>query len=285
MDDRPAGDQLVADHLVLGVVPFEFALRDALLPDPALHLIQCIARGTGEQQAALIDDGHVAAQLLHVLHDVGAQDHHHVLADLREQVVEAVALAGIKTGRGLVHDDELRLTDERLRDAEALLHAAAEAGDPALTVLPQVHLLQEGLHQRLALAVVHHALQQGDVVQHVVRAHPRVHPELLRQVAEHLAHLVFLAEHIDLAEHHRSAVRLLQGGQDAHQGALARTVGPQQTEQAGGDGEAHVVQRFHAVRVGLAEAVDDEFHGAARSGSAFGAARCAGKMHHQRRSR
>ena len=47
-------------------------------------------------------------------------------ADLAEQAEEAIALLGIESGGRLVHDDEARVSDQRLRDPEALAHAARE---------------------------------------------------------------------------------------------------------------------------------------------------------------
>jgi hypothetical protein len=54
---------------------------------------------------------------------------------------------------------------------------------------------------------------------------------------------------------------ILQRGQDAHQRGLARAVGPQQPVHPRRDGEAHVVERLHAVRVGLGDVADVELHG------------------------
>ena len=48
-------------------------------------------------------------------------------ADLAEQVVEAVALLRVEAGGRLVDDEELGLAEQRLRDAEALAHAARDS--------------------------------------------------------------------------------------------------------------------------------------------------------------
>ena len=77
-----------------------------------------------------------------------------------------------------------------------------------------------------------------EVVEQVDGRHLRVDAELLRQVAEQLAHLVLVAEHVDVAEARRARVGLLERGEGAHQGRLAGAVGPEQPEHAGPDGEA-----------------------------------------------
>ena len=51
-----------------------------------------------------------------------------------------------------------------------------------------------------------------------------IHAELLRQIAEDLADLVLLGQHVEAVELDRAGVGILQGGDRAHQRALARAV-------------------------------------------------------------
>ena len=73
-----------------------------------------------EAQLAARQHRHARAQIGHVIDDVGGQDHHHVLANARQQVEEAVALFRIEARGGFVDDDQFGLADQRLRNAEAL---------------------------------------------------------------------------------------------------------------------------------------------------------------------
>ena len=90
-----------------------------------------------------MEDRHVAAQVGHVADDVRGEDDDHVVADGAEEVVEADALLRIEAGGGLVDDDEAGLAEERLRDAEALLHSAGEAAEGLLADVEEVRLLEE----------------------------------------------------------------------------------------------------------------------------------------------
>ena len=63
-----------------------------------------------------------------------------------EQVVEAVALLGIEARGGFIDDEQLRIAEQRLRHAEALLHAAGEPAHRLLAVLVEVGLLQQCVH-------------------------------------------------------------------------------------------------------------------------------------------
>ena len=71
------------------------------------------------------------------------QDDDDVLADLGEQVEEAVAFLRIETGRRLVDDDQAGVADQRLGDAEALAHAAGESGERLVAHVPEIDLVQQ----------------------------------------------------------------------------------------------------------------------------------------------
>ena len=189
-----------------------------------------------------------------------AQNHNNVLADFAQQVVETVALAGVEAGGRLVHDDEQGLADEGLGNAEALLHATRERADAALAHVVEVGLLQQGLYRVAPLATVYDALHHGHVVEQVFGRHPRVHPKLLGQVAQHPAQGHLILQRVDSVEVDAAAVGGLQRGNGAHQAAFAGAVGPEQAEHALRNGQAHVVERLHPVGVGFRQIFDGQFH-------------------------
>ena len=83
------------------------------------------------------------AEVGDVAHDVRRQDHDDVGGDVGEQVVEAHALLGVEARGRLVDDDELRIAEQRLRDAEALAHAAGEAAELLLAHVVEVDAVQQ----------------------------------------------------------------------------------------------------------------------------------------------
>ena len=101
-----------------------------------------------------------------------------------EQIEEAIALGRVEAGGRLVDDDELRIGEQRLGDAEALLHAAGVGAEGLLAHVPEIGLLQQGIDHLVALGLVGDAFQDGEVVQHVEGGHLRIDAELLRQIAE-----------------------------------------------------------------------------------------------------
>ena len=92
------------------------------------------------------------AELAHVIDDVRREDDGDIAADRGQQIEKAVALGRIESGGGLVDDDQPRIGEQRLRDAEALLHAAGVGRQRLLAHVPEIRLLQQRLDHLLALA-------------------------------------------------------------------------------------------------------------------------------------
>jgi len=199
-----------------------------------------------------------------------------VLADLRQQVEEAAALLRVEPGGGLVDDDEPRIAQQGLRDAEALPHAAREPAELLLALVPEVHPLKQRLDHRLALAPSGDALEHREVIEQRQGAQVRIDPEVLREVAQHLPQPVLVAQHVDLPQPDAALVRVLQRGDGAHERGLARPIGPQQPEHARRNRQVDPPQCPNVARVGLGEALDDELgalvaaHGGAMTPFVFG---------------
>ena len=126
---------------------------DHLGPDLAVEGGKRVAGSALQQQLARGDDGHAGAELAHVIDDVGGEDDGAVAAQGGEQVQEAIALGGVQAGRGLVDNDEAGIAEQRLRDAEALLHAAGIGGEGLLANVPQIGLLEQRVDHLLALGL------------------------------------------------------------------------------------------------------------------------------------
>ena len=133
---------------------FEVARFDRLVPDAAFELANEFERRAGAHDASGRDDRHPLAQIRHVVDDVRGEDDDDVLADLGEQVQEAVALFRIQTGGRLIDDDQRGVADQRLRDAEPLAHAAREPRQRVVPDVPQVDLVQQRLDRLPPLAAL-----------------------------------------------------------------------------------------------------------------------------------
>jgi hypothetical protein len=197
---------------------------------------------------------------------VRRENHDDVQRDVGEQVVKAHALLGVEAGGRLVDDDEARVAEQRLRDAEALPHPAREAAELLLADGEEVDALEQCAHRLAPRLRIDDALQAREVVEQVLGGDARVDAEVLRQVAEDAAHCVLVAQHVDVAaavdadQARAAGVGLLQRRERSHQRRLAGTVGAQQSEHSGRDRERHAVERADAVGIGLGEIADLESH-------------------------
>lgn len=96
-----------------------------------------------EQDLASRQHGQVAAGLGHVLDYVGAQEHRPVSGEVGEEVPEADAFLGVEPGGRFVHDQEPRVVQQRLGDANPTPHPAGETLELALRHILQPHDLQQ----------------------------------------------------------------------------------------------------------------------------------------------
>jgi hypothetical protein len=111
--------------------------------------------------------------------------------------------------------------------------------------------LAEVPKKRLILRCCLIHLKKGSICQRAVEL-----VELLRQVAERLAYFILLVQHVSVAKADAAFIRLLESGEDTHQRRLAGTVRAEQAVHSRRNREGHVLQRLHAVRIGLGHVAD-----------------------------
>ena len=179
-----------------------------------------------------------------------------VLSQFAQEVEKANALGRVEPRRRLVHDQQRRITQQGHGDAKALAHPARVAAKLLLAYVPQVRLPEERLDHLCARPAPSDALQHREMIEQALRAHLWIDAELLRQVAERLAYLVLPRQDIEPAERRAAAVCLLQGGEDAHQGGLARAVGTEQAVHSRWNREGQVFERLHAIGVRFGDAAN-----------------------------
>ena len=156
--------------------------------------------GRPELDSAVGQHRHPRAEIGDVVDDMGRQDDDDIVADLGQQVEEAVALLRVEAGGRLVDDDQLWIADQRLGDAETLAHAAGEACDRLVADSPEVGLVEQRLDHCLAVGLARDSLEDGDLVEHRVGGDARIDAEILRQIAQPLAQLSRVSEDVDVAE-------------------------------------------------------------------------------------
>ena len=242
----------------------------AVLPTPrprlkGAHVALCrpdkLLRRAVEAQPPLVEHQQAGAHRLHILDDVGGQEHQPVLGQPGKQVAEVNALLRVQAHRGLVKDQKRRVAQQGLGNAHPLALAAGEGADSGPPLLPQMDGLD---HRPNALPAAPQALQRPHVVQKLLHRQLVKQTEVLGQIAQ----AGFVGP---LAFGQRLAVRPYgaAGGQQArhqqlHQGGFARAVGAQQADQAGAvQGGAHPLEGLLAVGIGHVQFLQGNLHGSA----------------------
>ena len=126
LDQRATRAQPRRDQVELRAVGRQLDLVNRAAPDLAGQRIDQRGQRIVRDDPPAHHQADPRAQIGHVIDDVDRQDHDHALADLGQQVVEPIALLRVEPRGRLVDDDQLGPADQRLRDAEALAHAARE---------------------------------------------------------------------------------------------------------------------------------------------------------------
>src|SRR5208337_3728407 len=76
--------------------------------------------GSVGEEATVGEDGDVGGDSLDVGDNVRGEDDDALARKLGEEIAEADALLGIEASSGFIHDEELRVIEKSLRDADAL---------------------------------------------------------------------------------------------------------------------------------------------------------------------
>ena len=79
-----------------------------------------LLRRSGKQDLTVIDDHDPTAYGLHILNDMGGEQNKPVLSHVGKKVAELDALLRIQPHGGLVEDQKLRISQQRLGDANPL---------------------------------------------------------------------------------------------------------------------------------------------------------------------
>ncbi len=154
------------------------------------------------------------------------QHDHRVAGQARQQLPEPQPLLGVKAGRRLVQDQQLRIAQQGLGDPQALAHPAGQGTYPRAGAAFQPESGQHPGHLLRPAAPVGDLLQDRHVVQEPGDREVPVIAQLLGEVAEPPADLHPLRPVVGVeAEHrHPARVRLIDAGQDRQQRCFPSTV-------------------------------------------------------------
>ena len=201
-----------------------------------------------EPQLAFDEDRQFAGAGFDVGDDVGRQDHQPLARELCKQVPEALAFLRIQADGRLVDDQQLRIIEQGLGDADALAHAARKPAEPAIGDIGKADHVQAFLdacrHRPRGQAL--HRREKGE---ELPRRQGFIDAEVLRQVAQFRTQRIRLAGDVLTTPEHASSGGARQGGQHAHQARLAGAIRAQQADDAGAERQSHVLDRLMAAAI------------------------------------
>ena len=214
------------------------------------------------QHLAVVEDRHRGAELLELGQDVAAdQDRLAQRPQLPEELPQLDPGPRVEARRRLVQEQDLGIVDQRMGQAEALLHAPREPLDVGLALVGEVDQLQEIADDPLP-GGGREAVAAGEEVEVLPDPHVVVDPERVRHEAEDATDLVGVPAHRPAGDLGLAGRRLEERGQDPEGRRLAGAVGPDQAEDLAlldveveaGDGERLVVALHEAL------GLDDRCH-------------------------
>ncbi len=183
------------------------------------------------QHAAFLQNHQAIGNGLHIADDVGTQDNHPRTGQAGQQVAEAHALGGVEACCRLIDNQQLRVVEQRLRNADTLLHAAGIGGQPAIG-----HLLHLHNFQHLIDAPVRDGLGQplhrGQIAQKLPPGEFGIDAELLGKIAQHLPQRLTMGADVLPVPVDGPLAGLQQRRNHAHQGRFACAIGANQSQHA-----------------------------------------------------
>ena len=176
-----------------------------------------------------------------------------VLSQTGHELTEAHALFRVEPDRGLVDDQHLGLVHEGLRHSEPAHHAAGELLDLAVRDGFQSHHREDFRDAATPLPAPDQSRHAGESVDHFLGPVKAPGSEFLRQVADEGPYLQGFTRDVVPAHRHGAPGRYQQGSDDSQEGALAGAVRSEKAEQAGAQGEVHILKGGVSALVGVAD--------------------------------
>ena len=173
-----------------------------------------------------------------------------------EQIAKADALFGVEAGGGLIDDEQLRVVEQGLRDADALLHASRESAQRAFADIVQI----DEIEQLVDAATLRGGVESFDCGQVFKKFDGDSGSDRRRNPAagspSTAADCVGLMCQVRVIPQNAALGCARDGGEDAHERGLAGAVRTEQAEHAGPQLKTEVTQRPNIAAILLAHALD-----------------------------
>lgn len=97
----------------------------------------------------------LCGNLLYIGYNMGGEQHQTVLCIGGDDIAELDPLIGIKAGAGFVQNQNLRVVQKGLRNAQPALHPAGIGGTFPFQIVPQTHTAAQFLDPLFCAGLIH----------------------------------------------------------------------------------------------------------------------------------
>ena len=148
-------------------------------PDHAFSPLPQLRRLSVEEHLALPEDHDIRADGGDVLHEVGAEHDCPIRGQAADELAEPHPLLGVEPASRLVEQQQFRVGNDRLRDADTATHAARQSSDLLASDIGQPDGVDGSPDATMSLGPVIQLLQDCDVVDELEDSEARVVANLL----------------------------------------------------------------------------------------------------------
>src|SRR3954454_12697649 len=198
-------------------------------------------RGAVRDDPATVDDDRPRAGGVDLLQDVGGEHDRFFAAQLADEVAHLVLLVRVEAVGRLIHDQDIRVVDQRLREAGAVLVALRQRVDGLVEHRVEEAALDYAV-QRLSAGAPREAPQLGREIEEALDRHVGIGCGVLGQIANEALRLQRGFGDVEAADGNLALGRRHEAGDHAHGGRLACPVRAEEAEHfAALDGERNAV--------------------------------------------
>jgi hypothetical protein len=205
-------------------------------------------RSAVSEKLAVRENGDIRGNGFNVGDDVRRENDDALAGKFGKKIAKTDALFGIEAGGGFIDDEELGIVEERLRDADALAHAAGIAAERALGGVGEIYEREE-FGDAPAGSRSGDAFYSGEIVEEFDGAEIGVDAEVLWKIAEDGAKSVGMAGDVGVVPEDAAIGRLRDGGEDAHESGFAGAIGAEKTEDARLQRKMHIAKGLDAAAI------------------------------------
>ena len=195
---------------------------------------------------------------LQVRNDVGGKKHYFLLCIPFQNVAKVDPLFGVQTCGRLVQDQNIRVIEQCLGDAQPAAHPAGKSPELFVGNLLQPNHRQQLLNLRHSLGAGH-PFQHSHIQKEITGAVLRIPHKFLRQIAKFVPVCRPQRVNRDSIQTYLPGSRFQNAADHPQQGCFSRPVGPQQAINAGFQHSGDACHRCVSSKI-LAQIIKQQLH-------------------------